>query len=142
MDKALRNTLRNAVTQCRKLLEDAIAETLEGQYGVFRTGKIEDAARMVHLTLDEVELRERILIHLRHIRSGGFKDADAAEQLTREVAYTHLNRLAAYKMMEKRGLIREAVSRGLRSQGFQFYLADHKDDEDLYNAGKQDEAYR
>ena len=44
--------------------------------------------------------------------------------------------------MEKRGLIREAVSRGMRSQGFQFYLADHPEDEDLYTAGKQDIAYR
>lgn len=142
MDKALRNTLRNAVTQCRKLLEDALAETLEGQYGVFRNGKIEDSARMVHLTMDEVELRERILIHLRHIRSGGFKDADAVEQLTREVAYTHLNRLAAYKMMEKRGLIREAVSRGLNSQGLDFYLAKHNDDAVLADTGKRDIAYR
>jgi len=142
MDKALRNTLRNAVTQCRKLLEDAIAETLEGQYGVFRTGKIEDTARMVHLSPDETALRERILVHLHHVRAGGFKDRDALDQLIREVAYTHLNRLAAYKMMEKRDLIRETVSRGMRSQGFQFYLADHPADEQVYNAGKQDSAYR
>ena len=91
---------------------------------------------MVHLSPEDRQVRERILIYLNHIKSGGFKDKDAVEQLTREVAYTHLNRLAAYKMMEKRGLIREAVSRGMRSQGFQFYLADHPDDEDLYDRGQ------
>lgn len=142
MDKALRNTLRNVVTQCRKLLEDSIADTLEGQYGVYRSGKTDPDSAMVHLTPDDHEVRGRILIHLRHIRSSGFKDTDAVEQLTREVAYTHLNRFSAYKMMEKRGLIREAVSRGTRSQGYSFYLADHPDDEALHDGGKQDVAYR
>ena len=37
---------------------------------------------------------------------------------------------------------REAVSKGLKSQGFLFYLADHPEDEKLYNAGEQEEAYR
>ena len=45
-------------------------------------------------------------------------------------------------MMETRGLIREAVSRELRSQGFLFYLADHPEDEQYYNTGQQDVAYR
>ena len=34
MDKALRNTLRTTITQCRRLLEDATAELLEGQFGI------------------------------------------------------------------------------------------------------------
>ena len=37
---------------------------------------------------------------------------------------------------------REAVSKGLKSQGFLFYLADHPDDEKRYNTGDQDVAYR
>jgi hypothetical protein len=45
-------------------------------------------------------------------------------------------------MMESRGLIREAVSRGLKSQGFFFYLADHPEDEKLHNGGGQETAYR
>ena len=48
---------------------------------------------------------------------------DAVEQLVREVAFTHLNRFCAYKMMETRALIRKAVSDGLKSQRFLFYLA-------------------
>ena len=59
MDKALRNTLRNVVTQCRKLLEDAIADTLEGQYGVYRSGKTEDAARWCISRRKSAEVRER-----------------------------------------------------------------------------------
>jgi hypothetical protein len=63
-------------------------------------------------------------------------------QLVREVAFTQLNRLAAYKLMERRGLIREAVSRGLKSQGFLFYLADHPADERLWSSGRPEVAYR
>ena len=37
---------------------------------------------------------------------------------------------------------REAVSRGLKSQGFLFYLAHHPEDEKLHNTGHQDVAYR
>src|SRR5438270_6449071 len=113
MDKALRNTLRNMVTQCRRLLEETIGEILQGQFGIHRTGKVEDAARMGHLSDSDRAYREQVLVHLQHIESGGFKRADATAQLIREVAYTHLNRLVAYKMLEQRKLIREAVSRGL-----------------------------
>src|SRR5436305_12453852 len=44
--------------------------------------------------------------------------------------------------MGKRGLMSEAVSRGLKSQGFLFYLADHPEDEHRASAGEQDLAYR
>ena len=37
---------------------------------------------------------------------------------------------------------REAVSRGVNSNGVKFYLADHPDDERLFNTGHQDIAYR
>ena len=67
---------------------------------------------------------------------------DAIARLIRETLYTHLNRLCAYKMLERRGLIREAVGRSINSQGFMFYLADHPEDERLYDTGRQDEAYR
>ncbi|GJD17836.1 hypothetical protein RIVM261_027920 [Rivularia sp. IAM M-261] len=142
MDKSLRNTLRNVVTQCRKLLEEAVAEVLEGQFGIYTSGKVEDASRMGHLSADDLEYREQLLIHLQHIQAAGFKVKDAVEQLVREVAFTHLNRFCAYKMMETRALIRKAVSDGLKSQGFLFYLADNPEEEKLYNEGKQDLAYR
>ena len=142
MDKSLRNTLRNVVTQCRRLLEEAVAELLEGQFGIYITGKVEPVDRMKHLSADDLEYREQLLIHLQHIQAAGFKTKDAIEQLVREVAFTHLNRFCAYKMMETRGLIRKAVSDGLKSQGFLFYLADNSAEERLYTEGKQDVAYR
>src|SRR5947209_6603744 len=51
-------------------------------------------------------------------------------------------------MMEARDVyvggqrFREAVSRGVNSNGVKFYLAEHPEDERLYNTGHQDVAYR
>ena len=92
--------------------------------------------------------RKDILDHFGHIKARGFKPKDALDQLVREIAFTHLNRLCAYKMMEAREVyvggqkFREAVSRGINSNGVKFYLADHPEDERLFNTGHQDVAYR
>lgn len=143
MDKAIRNTLRSTVTQCHRLLETSIAQVLEGRYGIYTDGKPpDDASQMGHLSDEERDYREQVLVHLGHIRAAGFTPADAVGQLVREVAFTHLNRLCAYKLMETRKLIREAVSRGIKSKGFLFYLADHDEDERRYAGGQQDIAYR
>lgn len=142
MDKSLRNDLRNIVTKCRKLLEDNISEILEGQFGIHKDGKVEDAARMGHLSSSDHNYREQTIVHIEHIKASGFKASDAISQLVREVAFTHLNRLVAYKMMEQRKLIRESVNRGTKSRNFSFYLADHPEDEKLSSSGKEDIAYR
>jgi len=145
MDKNTKGVLKSVVTQCRKLLEDSTREQLEGVYGI-RVGHdgniiVEPLETLNHLADDEKMYREHIEIHLGHIQSGGFKPKDAYDQLVREIAFTHLNRICAFKMMERRGLMREAVSRGVDSQGLKFYLADHPEDEKAWISGKQDIAY-
>jgi len=153
MDQSIRNKLRGVVTQCRKLLEEAVSQVLQGQFGIYESGKkdevhVEDEARMRNLSEEDKGYRRDILAHLEHIQALGYKAKDALAQLVREIAFTHLNRLCAYKMMEAREVwiggqrFREAVSRGMKSQGFQFYLADHADDKKLFDAGHQDVAYR
>lgn len=153
MDRSLRNALRLAVTQSRRLLEDAIADRLAGELGIDRSGAIEDVARLVNLDDEGREFRADIVEHLRHIdavlpgdrtRPKGGVARDTVEQLVREVAFTHFNRLCAFKLMEhtNRKLIRETIGRGLNSTGFKFYLADHPDDEARWTGGHQDVAYR
>jgi hypothetical protein len=148
VNKDTRNKLRGVVTQCRTLLERAIGELLQGQFGIHLTGLIEDAGSLTHLSAEDREYRAQAVVHLEHIIASGFKPKDAVQQLVREVAFTHLNRLCAFKMMEERGLLeiggksRRAVSQGIKSQGFIFYLADYPDDEKLWRSGKQDVAYR
>ncbi len=151
MNQEIRNRLRNVVTQCRKLLEESVSQELEGKYGIFAKKDhvtADPSAPMTHLTEEEQGARKDILDHFTHIKARGFKPKEALDQLVREIAFTHLNRLCAYKMMEAREVyiggqkFREAVSRGIDSNGVKFYLADHPDDERLYNTGHQDIAYR
>lgn len=153
MDQEIRNKLRNVVTQCRKLLEDSVSQELEGKYGIFAKKDQVTAdpnASMAHLTEEEQTARKDILDHFGHIKARGFKPKEALDQLVREIAFTHLNRLCAYKMMEAREVyvggqkFREAVSRGIKSNGFLHYLGmdGHESDERLYSTGHQDVAYQ
>lgn len=142
LDKALRNTLRIMVTEARKILDEVTHTQLQGQFGIHGNGTIESARDMQHLSEEDRLYREQIIAHLTHMHVSGFTVKDAIAQLVREVAFTHLNRLCAYKMMESRGLIRETVSRGFKSKGFLFYLADHPEEEQLWSSGKQSIAYR
>ena len=151
MDQEIRNKLRNVVTQCRKLLEDSVSQDLEGKYGIFAKKDQVTAdpnASMAHLTEEEKTARKDILDHFGHIKARGFKPKEALDQLVREIAFTHLNRLCAYKMMEAREVyvggqkFREAVSRSIDSNGVKFYLADHPEEERIFNTGHQDVAYR
>ncbi|MDA8335043.1 MAG: BREX-1 system adenine-specific DNA-methyltransferase PglX [Peptococcaceae bacterium] len=136
------NKLRGAVVQCRNLLETAIGELLEGRFGVHASGEVEDASRMSHLSPEESSVREMVMDHLSHVAALGETPAGAVERLVREIAFTHLNRFCAFKMMEERGLIRETVSRVTKSNGFLFYLADHPAEEKTFNSGGQEETYR
>ena len=97
--------LRNVVTQCRKLLEEETRDALEGKYGIFaKKDQItaDPHAKMPHLSEEEQAARKDILDHLAHIKARGFKPKESLDQLVREIAFTHLNRLCAYKMMEAR----------------------------------------
>ena len=151
MDQQIRNKLRNVVTQCRKLLEDSISQELEGKYAIFAKKDqvtADPKATMAHLTEGEQAARKDILDHFSHIKARAFKPKEALDQLVREIAFTHLNRLCAYKMMEALEVyvgghkFREAVSRGFNSNGVKFYLAEHPEEERLFNTGQQDIAYR
>jgi hypothetical protein len=153
MDQAIRNKLRSVVTHCRRLLEESIAQQLQGKYDIYATGKKDEVRAekdvpLAHLTDEEREARQDILAHFEHVEALGYKPRESLEQLIREIAFTHLNRLCAYKMMEVRDVyvggqrFREAVSKGLKSQGFLFYMAENPEVEKRYNAGHQEEAYR
>jgi hypothetical protein len=152
MDQGIRNKLRGVVTQCRRLLEDSVRDELQGKFGVYAGRKddvqVDAEARMTNLGDEERAARKDILDHFAHIKARGFRPNETLDQLVREIAFTHLNRLCAYKMMEARqvyvgGLrFREAVSRGVNSNGVKFYLAEHPGDERLFTSGHQDVAYR
>ncbi len=153
MDQAIRNKLRSVVTQCRRLLEESIAQQLQGKFDIYATGKkdevrAEEVVPLGHLTEEEQQDRKDILAHFKHVEALGYKPRESLEQMIREIAFTHLNRFCAYKMMEVRDVyvggqrFREAVSKGLKSQGFLFYRAENPEEERLFKAGEQEEVYR
>ncbi len=125
MDQAIRNKLRNVVTQCRKLLEEAVAQRMEGRFTIFLKGKsliADRAASVTHLSDEERSVRLAVLQHFDLLHSQGMSKVDAYRQLVREVAFTWLNRFVAFKMLESRKLIRETLSRWEDSNGFKHWL--------------------
>src|SRR5580704_7174715 len=139
MDQAIRNKLRAVVTQCRRLLEDSVSQELQGKFGIYVAKKdavqIEDDARMSHLSPEERAARKDILDHFEHIKARGFKPKESLDQLVREIAYTHLNRFCAYKIMEARQVyigdqkFYDAVGKGVESKAVKFFLANRPEQE-------------
>lgn len=126
MEQELRNALRRTVNTLRDVLEASAHEQLESTYGILRGGKMLPPDQVPPLVANE-ELRRRrdeievaILHERKHIR-GNDRDAAAVEKFAREAAFTLLNRLAALKLMERRGLVPECVSNGAESQGFRLF---------------------
>jgi hypothetical protein len=118
MDRPLRNALRSAVVECRKILEEEVSRQLEGTYGMTPKGEFLEPFAPVDDATGAA--REEILASIRHIESFELPRVRAVEQFARETAFTILNRLAALKLMEheRRGLIVESVGRGKQSRGF------------------------
>ena len=69
--------LRNVVTQCRKLLEESIAQTLQGQFGIYAGQRnevhIEEEFRMTHLAEEDQLYRGDIIAHFEHIKALGYE---------------------------------------------------------------------
>jgi hypothetical protein len=126
MDQAIRNSLQNATQQARRLLEQDIAEQLEGTFDVMANGAIADTPGK-HLDASQRLVRTKLVETIRH-RAGGStvadKLADAVSDYIREAAFTILNRYIALKMLEVRGLVQQCISKGDQSSGFkEFCLA-------------------
>ena len=111
MNKEERATLRRAVERARHLLEREVADQLEGSFGILPSGKV----------LDDVPgdpvVRQRLLEVIAHHEAGGETVKGAVERASRELAFTTLNRFVALKMAERRGLVRECISKGPLSDG-------------------------
>ncbi len=61
METETRKKIKDVVLKSRKLLEDDIAQQLEGDYGLRADGRHLDVKRLKHLTYPERQKREAML---------------------------------------------------------------------------------
>jgi hypothetical protein len=125
-DPQTRNRLARFVADARKLITDEFTQKFQSLYGLSPSGEISPLEDLRHLDEEQKATAERLRVRLRHLEPGA-RDTDrvkpdTVEQLIREQAFTVLNRLAAIRMAEKRGIIVESVGRGYESKGFKVYL--------------------
>jgi len=137
----LRNALRRTVQQLRGILTDDLTETLEGTYGAHRDGRFEPDGALPALKDDREretrDLLERILPAAPTSKGEKRQFEESFDSVLRSLAFTHLNRLVAFKLMEdpSRKALRETVGHCSESRGFKFYLADHPSEEALWKTG-------
>ena len=124
-DKSTRTQLEKFVGAVRKVLSDEFTEQFHRLYGISAEGGLTPLNKLTHL--DEAGLslagvlHERVdyLVKTHPEERGGFEAA--VTRLVREQAFTILNRLAAIRMAEKRGLIAESVGQAYQSTGFRIF---------------------
>jgi hypothetical protein len=124
-DTTTRKRLSDFVADARRLLTEEFAEQLQSLYGVSVSGDIAPLERLTHLDAEGLELAATLRQRIAYLTSASPEARDATkaavDRLTREQAFTVLNRLAAIRMAEKRGLIVESVGQQYQSKGFKVF---------------------
>lgn len=126
-DQTTRGRLQRFVSEARALLTSEFAKQFQQDYGLDpQSGSVADLASLAHLDdrrLETARVLREILNHYLAAEAGRGSDATKAvlERMVREQAFTALNRLAALRMMEARGLVLECVGKGYQSRAFQLY---------------------
>jgi len=144
MEKETRNKIKRMVQDARAILKTEISELLEGVFGLHRDGTMEDIALLPDIRDDEkaVKAREGFAYFLETESASGSTKSDAVQKLILELTFTHLNRLVALKLMERRKVIRETVSRLSKSNGFIRYVVDVLGKNDFSQIEDIDAAYQ
>ena len=126
-DDTTRNRLQRFVSVTRGILNEEFTRQLQQVYGMDpATGEVTDIDGLKHLDdqrLETAHILRQIMDHYlaTETTSGDVAQRIVLDRIVREQAFTILNRLAALRMMEARGILRESVGKGLQSQSFQLY---------------------
>ncbi len=119
MNSQAKSAIKSLVLKLRHLLEDDLAIQLK-RYG-FAGERWLPVERLPHIHRDDAATRDYYRLQAaleQHLRRIGAEPetakpaqrAEAVDWFVREVAFTHLNRLAALKVLEVRGLIPEIIT--------------------------------
>ena len=125
-DKETRNNLARTVAACRRLLIEDVTQQLRGSFGLHPDGTVLPVDKLTHLTVDQTAaahaLRE-LIDHYAAMAVGRAEERRGAayDRLVLEIAFTTLNRLAALRLCEERGLVVECVRKGPASDGFRLF---------------------
>lgn len=127
-DKTTRNAPQKFVDRARRLLSEEFTRQLQATYGMDpKTGTVAELAALDHLDNQHFQTAEILRETLHHYlavtqaKSEQLRTRQALERMVREQAFTVLNRLAALRMAEARGVLLESLAQGQASQGFQLY---------------------
>jgi hypothetical protein len=125
-DQATRNALAKIVADCRRLLTEDVRKQLQGTYGLQPDGTSLPVDALGHLDERGREIARELREWQTHLAANEVgteakRRATAFERMTRETAFTALNRLAALRLCEERGHVIECVRRGMASDGFQLF---------------------
>jgi hypothetical protein len=133
-DQATRNLLQRTVAACRNVLagrwdhpeEGEFSQQLQQIYGINPDGTVAPLSAIAHLSDEEFEIARVLRQTLDHYaasltaqgKTSPEARAESVSRILREQAFTVLNRLAALRLAEERGLVLECVRRGTQSEGF------------------------
>jgi hypothetical protein len=126
-DDATRGRLQRFVADARSLLADEFTKQFQQDYGLDpESGDVAAVESLAHVddrSLETARILREILDHYlaSDMGQGAGGRKAALDRMVREQAFTTLNRLAALRMMEARGLVLECVARAYQSKAFQLY---------------------
>lgn len=161
--------IREFTLWARSLLTQEASELLRGIYGLKEDGTFFPAKDMPALQMSNAprneeqktemqfrqDTRQRLEQLIADEKDAGIEPKAAVAKLVKEVAFTHLNRMVALKMLEhpERRVVKRAALTGYPDpNGFKMYLPEHESDYKLYQQGTEpldeltesprDQAYR
>jgi len=124
--KETRNLLARTIAVCRRRLLEDVTEQLGGVFGLYSDGTVRPLEKLAHLSPDQQDKARRLReLHAHYAVGAAGNDSDchkaAYKRIELEMAFTTLNRLAALRLCEERGLVKECVRQGMASAGFQMF---------------------
>lgn len=122
-DQTTRSRLQRFVNYARRVLEEEFIRQLQNDYGMDpNSGSVAALVGLRHINDAQRETARILRDTLTHYTASGDMDASQGlDRIVREQAFTVLNRLAALRMAESRGLLVESVGNGFQAKGFQLY---------------------
>jgi len=110
LDRSRRYNLKNVINKCREILEDDFKTRLR-YFGIFCDKEKNNipTEKLTHLSSEEKEVRRWLDNAILEQKKGILSEKDAVKRYIRHCSFTFLNRLAALRAMEVRGLITETI---------------------------------